>query len=140
MFHKPKRLVNRVFIHCSASDNTNHDNVATIRKWHKDRGWSDIGYHYYIRKDGTLEQGRSIERTPAAQRGHNLRTIAICLGGLKSFTEEQYETLRALSIQINNEYRGKVTFHGHCEVSNKLCPVFDYKAVLKLNAKGDLGI
>ena len=59
MFKKPDRHVSRVFLHCSASDNPKHDKISVIRKWHLDKGWSDVGYHYFIRKDGTVEEGRT---------------------------------------------------------------------------------
>lgn len=65
-FAKPRRPVSRVFIHCSASDNPDHDSVAVIRNWHLENGWSDIGYHYFIRKDGVIQEGRPIEQAPAA--------------------------------------------------------------------------
>lgn len=142
MFTKPNRLVDRVFLHCSASDHTSHDNVATMRRWHLERGWSDVGYHLFIRKSGQLETGRSLERTPAAQAGHNKGTIAICLHGLDEdrFTDAQFKTLKALSIEINNAYGGALTFHGHREVAAKACPVFDYKSILKLDPFGRLGL
>ncbi|NSX54045.1 peptidoglycan recognition protein family protein [Parasulfitobacter algicola] len=147
MFTKPSRQVDRVFLHCSASDHANHDNVSTIRRWHMDappkgRGWSDIGYHYFIRKNGTLENGRSLEKTPAAQAGHNKSTIAICLHGLhvSKFTEAQFDRLKELCVEINNAYGGRVTFHGHNEVAAKACPVFDYAKVLKLDDFGRLGL
>ncbi|SFT60315.1 peptidoglycan recognition protein family protein [Sedimentitalea nanhaiensis] len=82
MFTEPNREVDRVFPHCPASDNAAHDNGATMRQWHKARGWSDVGYRYFIRKSGQLENGRSIEQTPAAQKGNNRGTIAISLYGL----------------------------------------------------------
>jgi murein L,D-transpeptidase YcbB/YkuD len=137
-FKKPVRAVSRVFIHCSASNNPAHDNVATMRRWHKQKGWSDVGYHFFIRKDGMLEEGRSLERTPAAQANHNTGTIAICCHGLDKakFTEAQFDTLRTLCGDIDIAYGGEVTFHGHCEVSAKSCPVFDYRAVLSLDAEG----
>lgn len=140
MFTKPKRPVDRVFLHCSASDNPAHDNVATMRAWHKANGWSDVGYHLFIRKDGTLEPGRSLELTPAAQSGHNTGTIAICCHGLdeRNFTAAQFDTLRTLCGEINAAYGGKVTFHGHCEVSAKACPVYDYRKVLGLDRDGHL--
>lgn len=142
MFHKPNRFVDRVFVHCSASDHASHDNVATMDRWHRERGWSGVGYHLFIRKDGTLENGRSLEKTPTAQSGHNRGSIAICLHGLKieRFTQAQFNTLKTLSVQINNAYGGGVTFHGHREVAAKACPVFDYKDVLALNAFGQLGL
>lgn len=140
-FRKPSRSVNRVFIHCSASDRPEHDSVAVIDAWHKANGWAGIGYHFFIRKDGTLELGRDLEKTPAAQEGNNTGTIAICLHGLDvaQFTEAQCATLRGLCTEIDDAYRGSVTFHGHCEVAAKACPVFDYKAILQLDARGGLG-
>lgn len=134
------RPVNRVFIHCSASDDTAYDNAATIRQWHLARKFDDIGYHFYIRKDGTVEKGRDLEKIPAAQEGHNKGSIAICLGGLRkeNFTEAQFDALRSLCLEIHQE-RPLATFHGHCEVNkHKSCPVFDYKKVLNLNDKGVL--
>ena len=138
-FVKPDRPVDRVFLHCSASDNPDHDDIAAIRSWHVDgNGWSDVGYHYFIRKDGTLEEGRPLERIPAAQAGNNAGSLAICLHGLaeKFFTEAQYRALVALAREIDAAYSGRVTFHGHCEVANKTCPVFPYARVLGLDAEG----
>lgn len=139
MFTKPKRPVSRVFLHCSASDNPMHDDISVMRKWHVEgNGWSDVGYHAFIKKDGTLQMGRPLERTPAAQKGHNLGTIAICCHGLdvKKFTDKQRETLYRYCTEINNAYNKSLTFHGHCEVSLKSCPVFDYKDWLKLDRFG----
>ena len=141
-FIKPNRRVDRVFIHCSASDLPAHDHVEVIRQWHLERGFDDIGYHFFIHKSGALSPGRDLEKTPAAQHGHNVRTIAICLHGLKKekFTQAQYETLRTLCSQINAAYLEQVSFHGHCEVSAKACPVIDYKSILKLDVYGSLGL
>lgn len=144
MFHfkKPLRPVTKVYIHCSASDNPEHDNVATMEEWHRQRGFSGCGYHYFCRKSGEGEIGRSIEKTPAAQRGHNRGSIAICLHGLDEgkFTQDQLDWLIGVCWQINDAYDGNVTFHGHREVANKTCPVFDYQQILRLDAKGRLGL
>ena len=139
-FKKPGRAIDRVFIHCSASDRKKDDRVSVIKEWHLARGWSDTGYHYYVRKSGLIELGRPLTKVPAAQKGHNKGTIAICLGGLEeeNFTEAQFNSLRAICHQIDDAYEGNVTFHGHCEVSNKTCPVFNYRAVLGLDASGYL--
>ena len=139
MFTKPSRKVHRVFIHCSASDHAHHDNIDTIKSWHLARGFSDVGYHFFIQKDGTLEYGRDIEKTPAAQKGHNLYTLAICMHGLKeeNFTESQFDTLKKLASQIEHNYEN-ISFHGHCEVSKKACPVFNYTKVLDLDKYGSL--
>lgn len=141
-FQKPARPVSRIFVHCSASDNPAHDNEATMDAWHKERGWSGDGYHFFIRKGGMLEIGRDLAKIPAAQEGNNAGTIAICLHGLDAskFTEAQLATLKGLCHQINATYRGTVTFHGHCEVSAKSCPVFDYRDVLDLDSRGRLPV
>ena len=138
IFKKPKRNINKVFIHCSATDVKSHDNIETIREWHiNDNKWSNIGYHYFIRKNGTIEEGRGLEIIPSAQKGYNTGSIAICLSGLHIdlFTQKQFEALINLCEQINKSYY-KITFHGHCEVSKKACPVFDYKNVLDLDNEG----
>lgn len=143
IFRKPQRRVNKVFIHCSASSYKDHDDISVIRKWHVDeRGWRDVGYHYFITFDGTIQRGRNIEWIPAAQRGHNEGSIAICLHGrvAADFTPAQFKALQRLCRAITDEYsaRKKLTFHGHCEVSDKTCPVFDYKEVLNLDERGRL--
>ena len=138
-FEKPRREVERVFIHCSASDRPEHDDVEIIRKWHvEDNGWSDIGYHYFIKKDGEVKPGRSLEQTPAAQKGSNTAAITICLHGLaaEAFTRQQYRSLIDLCTEIEAAYGGLVSFHGHCEVSSKSCPVFPYRQVLGLDDHG----
>jgi peptidoglycan hydrolase-like protein with peptidoglycan-binding domain len=139
-FKKPARPVTKVFIHCSASDNPAHDNVATIDQWHRENGWAGVGYHFFIRKFGRLEMGRDLEKVPAAQAPYNAGTIAICLHGLSinAFTLEQFDTLQGLCHQINEAYDGAVTFHGHSEVAKKTCPVFIYRDVLNLTAEGAL--
>lgn len=137
-FHPPARPVSRVFIHCSDSDRADHDKACVVRDWHLKRGFSTIGYHFYIRKDGTLETGRDLEVVPAAQQGHNANAIAICLGGRNTFTEAQFNTLRDLCGQIHAQLP-LVTFHGHREVNAlKTCPNFDYRVVLGLDARGRL--
>lgn len=141
-FAKPSRPVTKVFIHCSASDNPAHDNVATIDAWHKARGWSGVGYHLFGRKNGDGEVGRSLEKSPAAQGGHNRGSIAICLHGLNEskFTKAQKHWLIGVCAQINQAYGGAVTFHGHREVAAKECPVIDYSSILKLDDDGRLGL
>lgn len=140
-FIKPKRRVTKVYVHCSAHDGESTDNAATMNRWHKERGWNGIGYHFFIRFDGTIEHGRSIAKTPSAQKWHNRGTIAICCHGgqdLKpdAFTPEQFDSLRRLCADIDKAYGGKITFHGHKEVSRKACPVYDYRDVLSLDKKG----
>jgi hypothetical protein len=142
VFIKPKRPIARVFLHCSASDNPAHDNIATMTAWHLARGFATIGYHFFITKAGVILKGRDLEMVPAAQQNHNAGTIAICCHGLDAaaFTPAQFASLRDLCAQIDDAYGvGRVTHHGHCEVSAKSCPVFDYKRVLSLDKFGRMG-
>ncbi|MBC8427325.1 MAG: peptidoglycan-binding domain-containing protein [Proteobacteria bacterium] len=140
-FSKPNRKVNRVFLHCSASDHENHDDVSVMRDWHVNgRKWSDVGYHLFIKKSGEIQKGRDLERIPCSARGHNTGTIAICCHGLKKdkFTQKQFNSVYELCNQINIVYDGRVSFHGHVEVANKSCPVYDYKGVLNLDGDGKM--
>ena len=140
-FQRPAREIDRVFLHCSASDRDEHDDVSVMRRWHvDDRGWDDVGYHYFIKKDGTVQPGRDLEKTPAAQRGHNAGTIAICLHGLAvgRFTREQYRSLIGLCRDLDDALDGMASFHGHSEVSSKACPVYPYRVVLGLDAHGEM--
>jgi N-acetylmuramoyl-L-alanine amidase len=141
MFKKPKRKVDKVFIHCTAyahQDLVGQKLVEAVRDWHIKRNFRDIGYHYLIDCEGKLLKGRNLEHIPAAQRGHNSRSIAICLDGLYDFqfNERQFFTLLNWVEDVSKEYDYAITFHGHCEVSSKLCPVFDYKHILELNNEG----
>lgn len=138
LFEKPARSITRIFIHCSANDSPKNDDVSVMDRWHKARGWSGVGYHFYIKKDGEVQIGRDIEKSPAAQKGNNTGTIAICLGGLKLdlFTDAQFSSLKSMCHSMNGAFNGKVTFHGHNEVSSKSCPVFNYRKILGLDKNG----
>lgn len=135
MYVKPKRNIHTVFLHCSASDNPAHDNAATMNAWHLEKGYAEIGYHFFIRKNGMIEAGRSLEKTPAAQAPHNTGTIAICVHGLneKNFTQAQKDAVVSLCKEINAAHGKNLFFRGHREVANKLCPVFDYKSWLGID-------
>ena len=111
------RHINLIVVHCSATPPTMDIGVEEIRKWHSDpkpegNGWSDIGYHYVIRRDGEIEIGRPIERAGAHSKGHNSNSIGICLiGGVDSngstednFNAQQYDSLHELLLQLTEEY------------------------------------
>ena len=139
MFEKPKRRVERIFLHCSASDAgtlAGDYMVEEIRRWHRARGFSDVGYHFLIDKAGEIMVGRPLENIPAAQKGHNRGTIAIMAHGLEDFPDVMLAEAKALCAEINEAYRGRVSFHGHCEVSRKSCPVFGYRELLELDRFG----
>lgn len=137
----PLRAIKKVYIHCSAvsSPRTTATSIDAYHRQHN--GWACIGYHFFIPTYGGVQYGRDIERTPAAQRGHNTGTVAICVNGLleTDFTSDQFADLRRLCQQIWEAHGRSVTFHGHREVEPlKTCPVFDYKTVLGLDNEGRL--
>ncbi len=140
IFEKPERPVNRVFIHCSASDKEveGQELVALITDWHLARKFSTIGYHYVGDKTGAILVGRDLEMIPAAQKGHNTGSIAICAHG-HVFPENWTKSAQAGSLinlcaSISREYEGLVSFWAHNEVNpNKTCPVFDHRALLGLD-------
>jgi hypothetical protein len=55
--------------------------VETVRKWHIAKGWDDIGYHFLIRKDGTVEEGRPLTKVGAHVEGLNHYAIGIAFSG-----------------------------------------------------------
>lgn len=130
------RNLSSIIVHCSATPGKSDVGVKEIRSWHLDRGFADIGYHYVIRRDGTVESGRPIERVGAHCKGHNAHSIGICLvGGVEeaggnlipvaNFTESQWAALETLVLHLLEDYPTITSIHGHNEFSNKDCPCFD---------------
>jgi hypothetical protein len=134
------RLLDTIILHCAATKPSMDVGVKEIKQWHLERGFSDIGYHWVIRRDGTLEKGRDESIAGAHCKNHNARSIGICLvGGLSkdnksedNFNKEQFDTLAELIKDIRNRY-SKYTLHicGHNEYSSKDCPVFSVHKFLE---------
>ena len=127
------RIINEIIIHCSATPEGKDYTVEQIRQWHKQRGFSDIGYHYVIYRDGSIHSGRPIERIGAHCLKHNAHSIGICyIGGISkdgktpkdTRTDAQKESLIKLIKELKAKYP-KATVHGHREYANKACPSFD---------------
>ena len=124
------RAINRIIIHYSDTYAYMDVGVEEIRQWHLARGWSDIGYHFVVRRDGKLETGRPIERIGAHARGHNSDSIGVCVVGGKpkvNFTRRQWQWLEFLVMSLFNIY-GSLEVIGHRDVGNTQCPNFDVKA------------
>ena len=126
------RKINKIIIHCSATPEGRDISAATINNWHKQRGWSGIGYHYVIKIDGSIEYGRDINKTGAHVKGHNKGSIGLCyIGGCDSDmnakdtrTLVQKESLLLL-LKTLKKMHPTATIHGHNEFSAKACPCFD---------------
>ena len=122
--------------------------VAEVRRWHvKDRGWSDIGYHFLIDRDGKVAAGRSLERTGAHVAGHNTGTIGVAMFGghgsterdafADNFTPAQDAALRQLLADLQERF-GPVEITGHNQYAAKACPGFHVPSWLKTGAPASL--
>ena len=113
-------------VHCSATPEEMDIGVEEIDRWHKERGWIGCGYHFVIRKDGTVETGRDIDAIGAHVRGFNQTSIGICLVGTSDFTDEQYTSLKTLISDVLEKYPD-ATVRGHRDFPSvkKDCPNFD---------------
>ena len=131
------RNINRVILHCSATAEGDDIDADTIRAWHLSRGWSDIGYHYVIRLDGTIESGRPINKIGAHARGQNKDSVGICyVGGLdasghpkNTMTPEQRTSVNRICRALCHVLNKPLALHGHREYSAKACPSFEVSEV-----------
>ncbi len=137
------REIDKIIIHCSASD---FGSAALIDRWHRERGWRMIGYHYVIlngyRKkdryskddDGLIETGRPIEEIGAHCKGQNRTSIGVCLIGNYLFSEKQlFCALPRLVRELMDRFNlGLDDVYGHREFNrSKTCPNFEVREVLK---------
>ena len=122
------RDINLVVIHCSATKEGVDIDVAEIRRWHvKERNFRDIGYHFLIHLDGSIERGRPWDKPGAHAKGYNYRSVGICyVGGLNSEgrpsdtrTVAQIHSLRA-SVEIIKAQYPKIEVVGHRDLSADL--------------------
>jgi len=130
------RKINKIIIHCTATPEGREHDVADIRRWHLKRGFNDIGYHYLIHIDGTIEEGRPINKQGAHCSGENRGSIGICyVGGMSkdmkkakdTRTQAQKDSLIKLMHELIYKYNKYMTIHGHNEYANKACPSFNVK-------------
>ena len=126
------RDLKRIILHCSATPEGAHFDVATIRRWHvQGNGWKDIGYHYVIYIDGSVHGGRPIAQVGAHTSGHNKDSIGICyVGGVDkngkakdTLNDMQELTLVNIIDALRKKY-GVLSLHGHNEFAAKACPSF----------------
>lgn len=128
------RQIKEIIVHCADTPEGRDDKAADIKRWHKAQGWSDIGYHYIIDIDGTIEPGRPLETAGAHCTGHNANSIGICyIGGCDkdmkpkdTRTDEQKAALLLLLKYLVAKYPG-AKIYGHKDFAQKACPSFDAK-------------
>jgi len=132
------RKITKIIVHCTATQEGKDIDIETVRRWHLRRGWRDVGYHFLVKLDGTIEDGRPIEMTGAHTRGENWCSIGVAyVGGVEkerdkngkwiakdTRTEEQKDALLDLLLQLKDTYQGS-EIYGHRDFSSKACPSFD---------------
>tara|TARA_R110000868_G_scaffold350158_1_gene611397 strand:- start:75 stop:458 length:384 start_codon:yes stop_codon:yes gene_type:complete len=110
--------------------------VKDIRRWHMEKGWQDIGYHFVIKRDGTVETGRGVTLVGAHEPTRNANSVGICLvGGVNekdytkaenNYTPEQWVALEKLVKKLLVTYpKVKIMGHRDCPKVHKACPSFD---------------
>ncbi len=126
------RKIDKIIIHCSATPEGREVSVEDIRRWHRQQGYEDIGYHYVVMLDGSIARGRDESVAGAHCKGYNRNSIGVCyVGGCDvrmrpkdTRTQRQRTALRSLIDELLGRYPA-ATVHGHCEFAAKACPCFD---------------
>ncbi|BAF89599.1 putative N-acetylmuramoyl-L-alanine amidase [Azorhizobium caulinodans ORS 571] len=130
------RKITHIVIHCAATPEGREVSVKEIDRWHRERGFAKIGYHYVIHLDGSIDPGRSEEEIGAHVQGHNATSIGICyIGGTEAHdvkkpkdtrTPAQKAAMERLVKELLTRYPGaEVLGHNDFPGVNKACPAFD---------------
>lgn len=132
------RNINLIAVHGAATPADMDIGAAEIRRWHTDpppagNGWRDIGYHYVIRRDGRVEEGRPLAEAGAHIAGHNAASIGVCLVGSgaprPNYTAAQYIALHGLIHSLLGRFpAAEVAGHYEFDPHKPYCPGFDVKA------------
>tara|TARA_R110000851_G_scaffold198642_1_gene349710 strand:+ start:923 stop:1345 length:423 start_codon:yes stop_codon:yes gene_type:complete len=130
------RKIKKIIVHCSATPESMDVGSEEIRRWHKERGWSDIGYHDVIRRDGTLEKGRDISIAGAHAKGHNFSSIGVCLiGGVdgNGKGEDNFAIIQKQNLRVYLDFmalrfpNAEILGHRDIEGVKKECPCFNVR-------------
>ena len=126
------RKIAFIVIHCTATRAGQAFTAADIDRWHRARGFEEIGYHYVVGLDGYIELGRPIEKVGAHAKGINSTSIGVVyVGGLDSAgrpadtrTPAQKASLLRLLKHLK-EIFPEARIISHRDVAAKACPCFD---------------
>ena len=118
-----RKKTTMLIIHHAAAPSAS---VETIHKWHQGRGWLGIGYNFYIRRDGTVYQGRGWEHVGAHCTGYNSASVGICLEGNYETDQDmpaaQYEAAVQLIRMALDKYPTITEICGHKAHGATACP------------------
>ena len=130
---KSRRRITEIIVHCTATPEGKDYTIKDITQWHKQRGFSTIGYHYVVYRDGSVHTGRDVNVAGAHCTGHNAHSIGVCyVGGLAkdgktpkdTRTNVQKASLEILLRKLRTLYP-TAKIYGHRDFANKACPCFD---------------
>lgn len=139
---KKREKTDFIAIHCSATGPKHDCGAADIDKWHRAKGWKCIGYHYVIRRNGTVEEGREEATIGAHVENWNSVSVGVCLVGgvdandptkaVNNFTPEQFASLKQLLVDLKIRYPSAI-IQGHRDFPKvaKSCPCFSVADWLK---------
>ena len=119
-----------VIHHAGFPDGDKDSSAEEIHKFHQEvNGWAGIGYHYVIRKDGTIEQGRKPLAVGAHAYQHNKNSVGICVAGnfdLVKVPSVQMDSLKLLTAWLCQKYKlnpmKKGVIVGHRDLNDTACP------------------
>lgn len=138
-------------VHCSATPPDIDADAAMIDRWHRQKGFFKIGYHFVVKRDGTVQTGRRLDEIGAHVSGLNYCSVGICLvGGVRrdkdadgkddadgarwdlkpenNFTPQQFASLKSLLIELRAKFpAAEILGHRDCPNVNKACPSFDVR-------------
>lgn len=150
-----RQQTTHIVVHCSATPPTQDIGAKEIDRWHRAQGYMSIGYHAVIRRDGTIETGRGLNKVGAHARegGYNRTSIGVCLvGGVSekpqahvpgnpwngsnaenNFTEAQRLALFAFIKDVWEQYGQRLPVIGHRDIPgvSKACPSFSVSDWMK---------
>ena len=128
------RGIKYYIIHCAYTKADQDFDVEDIRRWHKAKGWMDIGYNRFVKRDGTLQEGRDLRHWGAHTLGHNHDSIGVCYAGGKSddgkpednITPGQFNSIIKDFMKWQEVYPDLV-MAGHNQFNVRACPCFDVR-------------
>ena len=139
---KTRATTQFIAIHCAATKPSMDIDAAWVDRLHRAQGWAGIGYHRFIKRDGTIQQGRPDDAVGAHVAGYNETAIGICMAGgvaedgttpEDNFTSDQFLSLMVVVKELAKKYPQAVV-QGHRDFPRvaKACPSFDVKSWLAI--------
>ena len=128
------RPITEIIVHCSDTRAGMNFTADDIKRWHREKGYRTIGYHYVVDLDGMVEVGRPVEQIGAHCKYHNTHSIGVCyIGGqdaqgrhVDTRTDEQKRAMRTLLSSLVRKYHAPI--YGHRDFRPRDCPCFDARS------------